>query len=184
MSTLMVGNIVATIAAMFMLYAGVLKEKKKILFIQTIQIALLVASNFILGGIIGGILNILCIIRNLLSYNDKLGLKSKIIITVLSIGLSIPFNNKGLLGLLPTISTVLYLWLMNTKDVIKFKWLIIFTNFTWLVYDIIILSIVTAVFDFLCIIANFVTILVMKKDNKKVNTNIENKEETKEKVGE
>ena len=74
MSTLMVGNIVATIAAMFMLYAGVLKEKKKILFIQTIQIALLVASNFILGGIIGGILNILCIIRNLLSYNDKLGL--------------------------------------------------------------------------------------------------------------
>ena len=59
MSTLMVGNIVATIAAMFMLYAGVLKEKKKILFIQTIQIALLVASNFILGGIIGGILNIL-----------------------------------------------------------------------------------------------------------------------------
>ena len=126
MSTLMVGNIVATIAAMFMLYAGVLKEKKKILFIQTIQIALLVASNFILGGIIGGILNILCIIRNLLSYNDKLGLKSKIIITVLSIGLSIPFNNKGLLGLLPTVSTVIYLWLMNTKDVIKFKWLIIF----------------------------------------------------------
>ena len=176
MSTLMVGNIVATIAAMFMLYAGVLKEKKKILFIQTIQIALLVASNFILGGIIGGILNILCIIRNLLSYNDKLGLKSKIIITVLSI----PFNNKGLLGLLPTISTVLYLWLMNTKDVIKFKWLIIFTNFTWLVYDIIILSIVTAVFDFFCILTNFVAILGIKKDNKKVNTNIENKEETKE----
>lgn len=180
MSTLMVGNIVATIAAMFMLYAGVLKEKKKILFIQTIQIALLVASNFILGGIIGGILNILCIIRNLLSYNDKLGLKSKIIITVLSI----PFNNKGLLGLLPTVSTVIYLWLMNTKDVIKFKWLIIFTNFTWLVYDIIILSIVTAVFDFFCILTNFVAILGIKKDNKKVNTNIENKEETKEKVGE
>lgn len=184
MSTLMVGNIVATIAAMFMLYAGVLKEKKKILFIQTIQIALLVASNFILGGIIGGILNILCIIRNLLSYNDKLGLKSKIIITVLSIGLSIPFNNKGLLGLLPTVSTVIYLWLMNTKDVIKFKWLIIFTNFTWLVYDIIILSIVTAVFDFFCILTNFVAILGIKKDNKKVNINIENKEETKEKVGE
>ena len=73
---------------------------------------------------------------------------------------------------------------MNTKDVIKFKWLIIFTNFTWLVYDIIILSIVTAVFDFFCILTNFVTILQIKKDNKKVNTNIENKEETKEKVGE
>ena len=29
MSTLVVGNIVATIAAMFMLYAGVLKRKRK-----------------------------------------------------------------------------------------------------------------------------------------------------------
>ena len=43
-----IGNVIATIAAMFMIYAGVLKEKKKILYVQTIQIILLVMSNFVI----------------------------------------------------------------------------------------------------------------------------------------
>ena len=44
-----------------------LKEKKKILYVQTIQRILLVMSNFVLGGIVGGIVNILCAIRNILA---------------------------------------------------------------------------------------------------------------------
>ena len=164
---IIIGNSIATIASVLMIYVGMIKERKKILFVQTLQIMLLVISNFVLGGIVGGIINIICVIRNILSYYDKLDLKWKIILSVLSVGLSITFNNLGMIGLLPMFSTVLYIWLMNIKDVIKFKWLIVFTNFTWLIYDIMIISIVTAVCDLLSVITGVISINSIKKDNKK-----------------
>ena len=163
---IIIGNSIATIASVLMIYVGMIKERKKILFVQILQIMLLVISNFVLGGIVGGIINIICVIRNILSYYDKLDLKWKIILSVLSVGLSITFNNLGMIGLLPMFSTVLYIWLMNIKDVIKFKWLIVFTNFTWLIYDIMIISIVTAVCDLLSVITGVISINSIKKDNK------------------
>ena len=94
-----------------MVYSGIIKNKKKILYVQSIQIGLYVISNLILGGITGAIINALSFIRNILCYNDKFGLIEKSIITILSIVLSILFNDLGIIGLLPLISTVLYIWL-------------------------------------------------------------------------
>lgn len=174
MSNVIIGNVVALIGSVLMVYSGFIKEKKKILYVQTLQIGLFVISNFVLGGITGGIINILCCIRNILSYKDKLGLKEKIIITILSVALTVPFNNLGIIGLLPMVSTVLYIWLINVKDIVKFKMLIAFTNFTWLVYDICILSYTSAIFDFMSMVANIITIFQInysKKHNKGTNKN-------------
>lgn len=109
-----------------MVYSGFLK-KKKFLYAQTIQIGLSVLSNLILGGITGAIINALSCIRNILCYKNKLNIIAKIILILFSIILSIMFNNLGVIGLFPVIITVTYILLMNIKDVVKFKWLIIFT---------------------------------------------------------
>ena len=164
--TLLVGNIIALIASLLMVYSGLVKEKKKIIYIQTIQIGLSVLSNIILGGITGAIINALSFIRNILCYKDKLGLKEKVIITILAIILSICFNNLGIIGILPLISTVVYLWLMNIKDVIKFKALIIFTMLLWLIYDLKIQSYTSAVFDFGNIVTNIISIIQILKKQK------------------
>lgn len=145
-----------------MVYSGVLKQKKKILYFQTVQIGMSVISNIILGGITGAIINALSMIRNILCYKNKLGLKEKIIITILAIILTFKFNNLGYIGLLPLISTVSYIWLMNIKDVRKFKLLIIFTMLMWLIYDVVIKSYTSAIFDFMNIIANMLTLLQIK----------------------
>ena len=121
-----------------------------------------VISNIILGGITGAIINALSMIRNILCYKNKLGLKEKIIITILAIILTFKFNNLGYIGLLPLISTVSYIWLMNIKDVRKFKLLIIFTILMWLIYDVVIKSYTSAIFDFMNIIANMLTLLQIK----------------------
>ena len=76
--------------------------------------------------------------------------------------LSLKFNNLGLLGLLPMISTVTYIWLMNIKDVCKFKLLIAFTMLLWFIYDIMIKSYTSSVFDFVSMIANLITIFHMR----------------------
>ena len=49
MNNILIGNLIAIIASGLMIYTGILKEKKKIIYIQTIQIGLLVISTIVLG---------------------------------------------------------------------------------------------------------------------------------------
>ena len=168
MIQIVIGNIIALIASLLMVYSGIIKQKKKILYVQTVQIGLSVASNIVLGGIVGAIINALSCVRNILCYKEELGLKEKLILTILATALSIAFNNLGIIGILPLISTIVYLWLMNLKDVIKFKVLIIFTMILWLIYDICIMSYSSAVFDFLNVIANIISIYQIKYKKEKL----------------
>ena len=46
--TLIIGNVVALLASLFMVYSGILKKKTQILIAQNIQIILLIISNIIL----------------------------------------------------------------------------------------------------------------------------------------
>lgn len=162
MTYIIIGNIIALIASIIMVYSGFLKQKKLILYTQSIQISLSVLSNIFLCGITSAIINTLCCIRNILCYKDKLDLKAKIILIFLAITISLKFNNLGIIGLLPVISTVAYILLMNTKDIIKFKFLIIFSMLTWLIYDIYINAYTSAIFDFISVITNIISIILIK----------------------
>ena len=166
MDYLIIGNLIALIASLLMLYSGYIKKKEKIIFVQTIQIGLLVVSNIVLGGISGAIINAISLIRNILCYKDKLNKIWKIVLIILSASLTLLFNNLGFVGLLPLVSTVAYIWLMDMKDVINFKYLIIFTMTMWLIYDIYIMAYTAAIFDFGTIIANIISILQIKKNKK------------------
>lgn len=163
MVQIIIGNVIALIASIFMVLAGLQKDKKRILFIQVIQIALSVISNLVLGGYTGAIINTICCIRDILCYKDKLGIKEKIIIIIFSVGLSIAFNNLGWIGFLPVIATTVYIIFMNTKNVVKFKMLIIFSMIMWLLYDLYIKSYTSSVFDFMSVIANLITIWQIKR---------------------
>lgn len=157
-----------------MVISGLQKKKKTILFIQIIQITLSVISNIVLGGYTGAIINAISCIRDILCYKDKLGTKEKIIIIILAIGLTITFNNLSLIGLLPLIATIVYISFMNTKNVVKFKFLVIFSMIMWLVYDLYIKSYTSGIFDFLSIAANIIAIYQLQKNNKKKIDNNDN----------
>ena len=157
-----IANIIALIASILMVYSGMIKKKQKVLYIQSIQIGLLVISNLVLNGLSGAIINAISFVRNILCYKDKLGLKEKIVITISSILLIIYFNNLGLIGLLPLISSIVYLWLMTIKEIKKFKMLIIFTMILWGVYDFTIQSYTSFIFDILTILTNTISIIRIK----------------------
>ena len=162
-----IGNVVALIASIIMVYTGYIKNKNRIIFVQTIQIILMVISNLILGGLTGAISNIVGCIRNILCYKDKLNKVAKIILIVVAIILSFSFNNLGILGLLPLISTVTYIVLMDIKDVVKFKYLIIFTMILWFVYDLYIKSYTSACFDFMTLVVSVISIVQIKNNKVK-----------------
>lgn len=161
-----IGNIIALIASSLNAYSGLIKTKLKIIYIQTIALLFFVVSNFILGGITGAINNILNCIRNILYYKNKLGLKEKIVISIISIILSVVFNTQGLIGFLPLIVCLLYIWLMNVRDVVKFKLLTIITMILWFIYDLQIKSYTSMIFDFATVVTNFISIICIVNKKK------------------
>ncbi len=168
MVQIIIGNIVAFIASLIMVYSGYLKQKKKILYVQTVQIGLLALSNIILGGITGAIINKINCVRNVLCYNGKLNNTAIVLLIVVSIILSLGFNNLGIIGLLPLISSTVYILFMNTQDVIKFKYVLIFTVLLWFFYDFYIKSYTAACFDILTIITSIISIIQIKKKLKQL----------------
>lgn len=162
MLQIVIGNVIALIASILMVLAGLQKEKKKILFTQIIQIFFTIISNLVLGGYTGVIVNALSCARDVLCYKDRMGRKEKIIIIILSIILSCMFNNLGWIGFLPVISTIIYIIFIDTKNVVHFKLLIIFSLLMWLVYDLYINAYISGLFDFLCIITNIIAIYQIK----------------------
>lgn len=166
MFNIILGNFVALIASILMIYVGTIKEKSRIIFVQTIQIMITIVGNVILGGITGAIINVICCIRNILCYKEKLSKTVQIILIVLSVIFSLIFNDLGLIGLLPLISTVIYTIFMNIQDVVKFKILIMVTTFMWFIYDFTILAYSAAIFDLLCVFTNFITIIKIKMSKK------------------
>lgn len=162
-----VGNIIALIAASIMVYSGLLKEKKKIICAQTLQLSLITVSDLVLGGITGAIINLVSCIRNILCYKNKLNFTLKIIITLVTTILSLKFNNLGFIGLLPLISTVIYIWTMDTKNIIKLKIVIIFTMITWFIYEIKIKLYISAIFDIANIFTNIYAIKQIVKNKTK-----------------
>ena len=155
---LICGNIVALIASILMLISGIVKDRKKIIYIQSLQILAFAISDLILGGYTGTIVNLISLLRNYWCFKDTLTNDKKTILIFLSVVFTLLFNNLGFLGLLPLISTVVYTCFMDVKNTIKLKLLIIFTMVLWLIYDIFIQSYISAAFDFFSIIANIVTI--------------------------
>ena len=164
--TLIIGNIIALIGSLLMVYSGIIKDKKKILFVQSIQILLFIISNLVLGGITGAIINLIGFIRNLLCYYDKYNNLEKIIITIASIILTIVFNNLGIIGYLPLIAIVAYNLFMTTKNIYFFKYLILFTMVMWSIYDFTIKSYTSFAFDLFTIIANIISLLSLNKKRK------------------
>ena len=86
-SDLIIGNVAALLASIAMTLSGLFKNKKQIIFMQIIQVALAVISNLVLGGYVGAIVNFINLIRNIICYKDKLDIKGIIIITIFSFSL-------------------------------------------------------------------------------------------------
>lgn len=161
--SVVIGNAVALIAALLMVYVGVLKSKKSILIVQTIDLGLFVVSNIILKGFTGAIISFFSAVRNILCYKNKLNLLAKWALTLVMIGMPALIGDLTLMSLLPVSAAILYLWCMNTQDVVKFKGLIVVTLIAWLFYDLYILSYTSALFDFISVAANIVAIIQIKK---------------------
>lgn len=163
---LILGNIAALIGSTIMVSTGLVKKKKRIIYLQAFEETFFVIGCLLLGSFPGAITNALCFVRSVLCYQNKLGFKEKLLITIASTVLVVYFNNVGFIGYLPLISTVVYLWFMTIKDIIKFKYLVIFAMILWTIHDFYIKSYTSTLFDIGLIVASIISIILIKNKRK------------------
>ncbi len=164
MSNLFIGNAILFLASLIMVSLGLVKNKKQILLLQTIQIFMMGIGCLFLGSIPAAIINGFSCVRNMLAYHDKLNPKSKSILIALCTSCSLTFNNIGIWGLFPIISSILFVIFIDTKDVSKFKQLEIVSTTLWLAHDIHILAYTAVIFDILTIATNAVAFVQLKQN--------------------
>ena len=93
----LIANIIDFLAAMLQVASGSIKNKAKILVVQTVQLLMQGVSMLLVGGITGAVNNALSCLRNYLCYKDKLNGLWKAVIIVASVALTVCFNDQGLL---------------------------------------------------------------------------------------
>lgn len=160
-------NIIDFLAALIQVASGSIKKKTKILAAQIIQMLMQAGSMLLLGGVTGAINNVLSCFRNYLCYKEKLNTVWKAILIAASIGMTILFNDQGLLGIVPAAVCTIFIIFMDVKDPVKFKLLVTLSFVPWMIYHFILRSYVGAIFDVATIIMNAVTLCSMIKEKNK-----------------
>lgn len=167
MKIVLIGNIIGLLGSIAMVISTIIKEKKKILISQSIQLTFLTISNLILNSLTGALVNIVSIIRNILTYKNKLNKVYLSIIILLTIS-TLFMNNRGLIGLIPVIATTTITLGMLVEDDRNFKIIILVAVILWSIHDYYIKSYTTFAFDLFSILGSGYSIIKQSKSiNKK-----------------
>lgn len=164
--SVVIANVIDFIAALIQVGSGSIKQKRKILIVQIIQLLMQGVSMLILGGVTGAISNVLSCFRNYLCYKEKLNVYWKVILIAASIGMTIVLNEQGVLGIIPAAVCTIFIIFMDVKDPVKFKLLVTLSFVPWMFYHFILRSYVGAIFDAATIITNGITLCVMLKERR------------------
>lgn len=159
-------NIIDFLAALIQVGSGSIKQKPRILLVQTLQLLMQAVSMLLLGGVTGAVSNVLSCYRNYLCYKDRLNTFWKIFLIAASVAMTVLLNDQGLLGIIPVAVCTVYILLMDMKDPVKFKLLVTLSFIPWMVYHFVLKSYVGAFFDAATVISNAITLWVMIREKK------------------
>lgn len=139
---LVIGNILATIAAgVFFISLGK-KDKKSLIKFQLIECSISICAMFVLGGIAGCINLFSALVRNILVYNNKFNKCMAVIMSIAMLSVQVIYNPYPIIGYLPILAGIIYtLALSVTENIITLKKTLLINVSLWLVYSIYVISV-------------------------------------------
>lgn len=134
---LIIANIFAFLAALFMAYGTSLKTKKKIIGVLVISDVFFIIANTISWSLSAASVNSLALVRDYLVYQKKMTRQINIFLIIAVISISLLVNTRGLIGLLPIIATVQYgLVVRRAKYPQLVRFSILIATILWSIHDI------------------------------------------------
>lgn len=163
MNTVLLGNIISLAGAMIMVAIGFVKHRRDILLVQCAQFSVMAVGTLLLGGVTGAISNGVSILRNLFCLKYPLTLPFGLVFISLQFFLTLGFNNMGWRGWLPLAAASTFTLVINTKNEILLKSVIIFGQVCYVVYDLSLQNYASFAFDILTILSNIWGIISLRK---------------------
>ena len=158
------GNLCSFIAACFTLLSAWSRDRKRIYLYQAIQCFILAIANIFFVSVSGTTTFLLCAARNCLIAWDRFTPRRCALFVVSVAALGLLSNNRGLVGLIPVVTTAIYtvacLYVKSTRA-IKFN--LIINLALWTVYDIFIGDYISAGVDSVSAGAALVSVFWGKK---------------------
>lgn len=161
-STVLIANAIALVASFMMVGVGLIRDKRRILLVQSVQFVLGGTSNLLLGGVSGCISNFIGIARNLCCVKRGMSLALKIIFSVAQAALTLLFSRGGALELVPIVATCIYTFALDTKNPVFLKSVMVVAQVMWLVYDFAVRNYVASAFDVFTTCSLLISIAALK----------------------
>lgn len=108
MQRILIGNLISLIAACFLAYSCVAKDRRRVFFHQFIASMIMVVSSVVLNSFSGAVSMFLCGIRNLMVSREKYTKGAMWFFCASAVVLGLWVNTRGLLGTVPVLATVQY----------------------------------------------------------------------------
>lgn len=136
LSALIIGNIFSFFSALCIAVSAVKKSKKNFMYWQIGDTLFGIVANIALYAYAALVISIMCLIRNILSYKDKLTKNITIILIILGIIIGLYANNRGIIGWLPIIASATYtICIYITTNEQQMRWALIFNMLLWFVHN-------------------------------------------------
>ena len=145
---MLIGNIISFAGACFTLLSAWSRDRKRIYLYQAVQCLLLAIANVFFASVSGVTTYALCAVRNCLLACDRFSARRCALFVAAVAAIGLYANNRGLVGLLPIITTILYtLGCFYAKRAKAIKCNMIVNLVLWAVYDLLVGDYVSAAVD-------------------------------------
>lgn len=136
MLVLIIGNIFSLFSAICIAISVIKKSKKDLMYWQIGDTFFGIIANIALSAYAALVISVICFIRNILSYKDKLTINITYILLILSVVIGLYANNRGVIGWLPIIASASYtICVYVTKNEQQMRWALVFNLMLWFVHN-------------------------------------------------
>ena len=146
MNRILLGNLISFLASMALTAGCLMKDPKKVYGMQVTENLILVASSACFGSWSGISTLLVSTARNILLVKGRFDKRMMYLFIVLVTICGIAVNNKGMIGLLPVLATVI-LTICNyyAREILAIKWSLFVNIMLWAIYFFAIWDVISGV---------------------------------------
>lgn len=136
-TALIIGNIFSLFSAICIAVSVIKKSKKDFMYWQIGDTLFGIIANIALSAFAALVISIICFIRNILSYKNKLSKNITYFLLIISVIVGLYANNLGVIGLLPIIASASYtICIYITKNEQQMRWALTVNMLLWFIHNL------------------------------------------------
>ena len=139
MRLVLLGNIVSAFASVFLAASCLVNNKRRAYLCQAAESVFLVISSLLLSSWAGASTQLIAVYRNVEVMEDRFSRRKLLICTLLTVGIGLAVNNRGLIGLIPIAATIqLSFCNRYARSLLGTKWAFFFNALLYIIYSFLI----------------------------------------------